>query len=171
MPASRVCHERSKKVENLAEMFYSHLCKPEHLQQIKETGALTPTYSMRHRCTRERVSWATSLDGRWFTNGLVKSALQHLLKTHADVVIPADTPGFCMEQWLITSAEKLAQLLKRAWTTSKPKPGIWVTKQHLTQRRTEFINRSSSKDSQFLLATYILSFCMCVLGRMHKCHW
>ena len=95
-------------------MFYSHLCKPEHLQQIKETGALTPTYSMRHRCTRERVSWATSLDGRWFTNGLVKSALQHLLKTHADVVIPADTPGFCMEQWLITSAEKLAQLLKRA---------------------------------------------------------
>ena len=92
----------------------TNLCKPEHLQQIRETGALSPTYSMRHRCTRERVSWATSLDGRWFTNGLVKSALEHLLKTHDDVVIPDDTPGFTMEQWYTTTADKLALLLQRA---------------------------------------------------------
>ena len=40
-----------------------------------------------------------------------------------------------------------------------------MTKQHLTQRRTEFINRSSSKDSQFLLATYILSFLYVCAGQ------
>ena len=116
MPASKLCLARQKKVQILAQLFFSNLCKPEHLQQIKDTGALTPTYSMRHRCTRERererqresvcVSWATTLDGRWFTNGLVQSALEHLLTALVDVVIPFNTPGFCMEQWLTASTEE-----------------------------------------------------------------
>ena len=113
MPATSTCHARQEKVEALAELLYVHLCKY-HLEMIKSTGSLTPTYSMRHRCTRERMSWATALNGRWFTNALVKSSLQHLLQTHDDVIIPANTPGFSMDSWLTSTADKLAQLLQRA---------------------------------------------------------
>ena len=108
---------------SLAEMFYSKLCK-EHLGMIRQTGALVPTYSMRHRCTRERVLWASELNGRYFTYGLVRSALEHLMHVHTDVQIPTDTPGFCVDHWLSTTAERLTELLKRARRSTASSPTL-----------------------------------------------
>ncbi|OLP91089.1 hypothetical protein AK812_SmicGene27264 [Symbiodinium microadriaticum] len=112
-----------EKVVSLAEMFYSKLCK-EHLGMIRQTGALVPTYSMRHRCTRERVLWASELNGRYFTYGLVRSALEHLMHVHTDVQIPTDTPGFCVDHWLSTTAERLTELLKRARRSTASSPTL-----------------------------------------------
>ena len=113
MPASKLLSARKEKVESLAEMLYMNLCR-DHLGMIKETGSLVPTYSMRHRVTRDRLQFASELTGRYFTQGLVKAALQHILTNYSDVRIRKDTPGFSLDQWLATTAEKLAQLLQRA---------------------------------------------------------
>ncbi|CAE7249659.1 unnamed protein product [Symbiodinium sp. CCMP2592] len=64
MPSYVAEQSRKQKVERLAELIWEKVCQP-RLCEIRETGVLTPTNSLRHRATRELLSWASQLDGRW----------------------------------------------------------------------------------------------------------
>ena len=106
--------DRKAKVDKLSSLLYNHLIK-DHVKEIETTGALVPTKSLRHRVTRERLAWASGLEGgRWFTGSLVRDSLRHCMKTHAkEVELPA-LPGFCQESWLETTSATLTHILQRA---------------------------------------------------------
>eukprot|EP00439_Symbiodinium_sp_Y106_P038931 s182_g4.t1 len=60
MPSNVAEQNRKQKVESLAELIWEKVCQP-RLPEIRDTGVLTPTNSLRHRATRELLSWASQL--------------------------------------------------------------------------------------------------------------
>ena len=157
MPASKLCLARQKKVQILAQLFFSNLCKPEHLQQIKDTGALTPTYSMRHRCTRERERGTererecVCVVGNYLRRPLVHER-PRAIRTRAF----ADSPCRCCHSFQYTRVLHGAvaycidrrswqrQRRPQPWITSRPKPGIRM--KHLSQPRT--VHRGLAREIQ-----------------------
>ena len=103
---------RATKVADLAKHIYEHVICPQE-ETIATTGALTPSRSLRHRATRDLLRWAASLpQGRWFTQGMVKAALDKISKEQ-DLRLP-EVPGFSMPNWVAGEATELHKLLKRA---------------------------------------------------------
>ena len=113
MPSNVAEQTRKQKVERLAELIWEKVCQP-RLPEIRDTGVLTPTNSLRHRATRELLSWASQLgSGRWFTTGMVKAALVKIVDSHA-LEVPETTPGFSWESWYTTTSDSLSTLLSKA---------------------------------------------------------
>ena len=103
---------RAEKVATMATLIFEHLIEPRR-EEIKKTGALTPTQSLRHRSTRTAMQWARNLDAsRWFTAAMCGEALEKVLKTH-QVDLPS-VPGFDQKQWCAQEAKILHKLCKRA---------------------------------------------------------
>ena len=102
---------RSDKIEKLQDLLFEHLIKPD-FDRIAATGALTPTRSLRHKNTRSKLSWATALEGRWFTLNMVKDAVRSLREA-GKIVLP-DSAGFCNETWMNDECSNLHHLLMRA---------------------------------------------------------
>lgn len=118
MPAIEAALSRKLKVEKLATLIWDNLCSS-YLSEIRYTGALVPTNSLRHRSTRERLQWASKLSigaGRWFTDGMIKDALAKLL-VDPGFELP-DTPGFSKDTWLSSTSSSLSKLLSRARRTT-----------------------------------------------------
>ena len=109
---------RSSKVQKISELLYAHLCR-DHLEEIRQTGSLLPTKSLRHRVTRERLAWASSLDGRWFTACVVRDALKDVMKNHSEIELPS-LPGFTRDNWIDSTSTSLTTILQRAKKSSVP---------------------------------------------------
>ncbi|CAE7171134.1 unnamed protein product [Symbiodinium microadriaticum] len=88
MPSTTAEQTRKQKVQKLADLIWKNICQ-HRLPEIRETGVLTPTNSLRHRATRELLSWANQLSGRWFTTGMVSEALQIIVETQKNFAVPA----------------------------------------------------------------------------------
>ena len=98
----------------LLQLLLDNLVNP-HRERIKVTGSLLPTQSLRHRETREALSWAKDLnlgEGRLFTQPLVRDTLADLMEKHS-VEVP-ETPGFVMKSWIEHESFILHKALKRA---------------------------------------------------------
>ena len=106
---------RKEKLLKLAGLFYEHLIKPDP-ERVKDTGALSPTKSLRHKATREAFAFARQLgNGRFFTEAIVRDTLKIMAATPMkyDLEMPS-TPGFSIECWVKEEAAILHKLLKRA---------------------------------------------------------
>ena len=106
---------RRSKVTKLAQLVCDHLCR-DHLGEIRQTGSLLPTKSLRHRVTRERLAFARSLDGRWFTTCMVRDAVKEVIQGHEEIEL--FLPGFSREQWIDSTATSLTAILQRAKKSS-----------------------------------------------------
>ena len=110
---------RDQKVERLAELLHENLVEGQ-MDRIRQSGALTPTNSLRHRRTRECMKFVHGLDeGRWFTHHMVRDAVVLLLKKHP-LELPS-IPGHSEQKWITETVSVLLNLLQRA---KKTKPGV-----------------------------------------------
>ena len=98
-------------MDQLSDLFWHNLFR-DYLSDIRTTGSLVPTNTLRHRSSRHRLLFASQVSGRLFTEGIVKDALQKVMTDHA-VELPS-TPGFTLDCWLDTTASSLSKLLQRA---------------------------------------------------------
>ena len=94
---------RKEKVTQLADLIYHHVVEPQK-EQIKATGTLTPTKSLRHKATRACLKWAAELEGRWFTLTMVRDSLKMVTMTH-QVELP-EVPGLSMVAWIDSEASE-----------------------------------------------------------------
>ena len=102
---------RAQKVSTLAGHLYLNVICPE-FERIKTTGMLLPSYSCRHRRTRELLAWASELEGRWFTMNMVREAVASLMK-EGKIEVP-EVPGFNQNHWITDQSSVLQKLLMRA---------------------------------------------------------
>ena len=106
--------KRGDKVFRITELIYKNCIQPDP-DRIKQTGTLLPTPSLRHKRTRECLSFARDIEGRIFTQALVRDCLRALLANPVkySLELPC-TPGFSSERWIQDESKVLHKLLKRA---------------------------------------------------------
>ena len=106
--------ERRLKVVKLADLIYQHLVAPDP-ERVSRSGSLTPTVSLRHKTTRESLQFAKEIgSGRFFTQAMVRDAIQELVDQDGYKLDLPSTPGFEMQKWISSQAASLHSLLKRA---------------------------------------------------------
>ena len=102
---------RQEKVDQLADLLYTHVIKPD-LDRINHTGTILPTKSLRHKSTRKACAFASTLRGRWFTVAIVKDSLKKLMDLEA-FILPS-VPGLSESTWLNDQASIVQGLLVKA---------------------------------------------------------
>ena len=102
---------RATRVETLASLLYQH-CICQDRAHFEATGTVTPTGSLRHKATRQCLTFAKNLTGRWYTQKMVKDALDLMIKQNG-LSVP-EVPGFSMKGWLEEQSKILQPLLSRA---------------------------------------------------------
>ena len=110
-PIDPVLSKREQKGEEIATCLFKRL----DLQYVKQTGSLFPSSSLRHRCTREQLSWMQHFryEGveRLLTVRLARAVLQKLLDWGLEI---PSAPGMDTEKWLDVSSKVLHRMLKKA---------------------------------------------------------
>ena len=113
---------RAEKISMISKLVFDHCVAP-HTERIRQTGSILPTSSLRHKSTRDTLSWAKDLDqGRYFTHALVRDVLTDILETHK-VDLPC-TPGFSQQKWVEDQSRILHKCLKKARRKSTASPAM-----------------------------------------------
>ena len=103
---------RRARIEWICDKVYASCIQPDP-SRLANTGAVTPTNSLRHKATKNSLAWAVDLEaGRLFTASIVRDALVRML-TKYELHLPS-TVGFTSENWLDSTSKKLQKLLTRA---------------------------------------------------------
>ena len=76
---------RGEKIKTLSGLLFAH-CVQDHRAQVEARGSLSPTNSLRHKVTRDRLGFARELTGdngcRYFTESLVRDALLEMVRVY-----------------------------------------------------------------------------------------
>ena len=108
----RAMLERDAKVQKVAALLYTHCIQPDK-ERVSRTGSVLPTTSLRHKATRDLLSWTRELAGaRYFTLALVRDSLEFIAKEYS-LQLPA-TPGFSVSGWARDEAALIHPILKRS---------------------------------------------------------
>ena len=106
-----VLSKRQQKTEEIANFLYKRL----DLKYVQQTGSLFPTTSLRHRASREQLSFMQTFkyDGveRLLTERMARSVLQMLLQWGLEI---PSAPGMDREKWLDVTSKVLHTMLKKA---------------------------------------------------------
>ena len=110
-PTEPVLSKRQQKTEEIAKSLYERL----DLQYVQQTGSLFPSQSLRHRASRDKLSFMQTFqyDGveRLLTERMARCVLQMLLEW--GLQIPS-APGMDTRKWLDVTSKVLHKMLKKA---------------------------------------------------------
>ena len=108
----RAMLDREAKVQKAAALLYTHCIEPDK-ERVSRTGSVLPTQSLRHKATRDLLTWTRELAGaRCFTHALMRDSLEYIAKAYA-LELPA-VPGFSVRSWAQDEAAVIHPILKRS---------------------------------------------------------